>query len=348
MRKQVYLAAIILGMSLLASCSSGSGASGTSDYDYNSSSSYNDFSATTDSFSSDVNGIQSVMGASKSEDNYYVEESSTTSSSIEMPDEESVKQVESTSSTTKLVESKLVYHERISIETREFDNSYSNLKDLVEKYNGIIEEENFYNNSGSYLYSYDYSETQRRLDILIRIPTENYDSFNEEYGVLGNVVSKSSNVQNITEKYYSSQATLDGLKKQLSRLQDMMNSAYEINDMIAINREITSVENEINSLSNDIRVMDMDVAYSYVNIGLTEVLEYSEIEPAKKHNKFIDRLENTVKETWEDLLAFLEGLLFLIIKVSPYIIIIGLIFIIIRVIKKLLRIPTKKDVKDKL
>ena len=71
--------------------------------------------------------------------------------------------------------------------------------------------------------------------------------------------------------------------------------------------------------------MDVDVAYSYVNISIEEVMEFrAEEEPVKK-NTFADRLKNTIKSTASGFLMFLEVLLFLFIRLFPYLVIVGII-----------------------
>lgn len=69
----------------------------------------------------------------------------------------------------------------------------------------------------------------------------------------------------------------------------------------------------------------MDVAYSYVNIGISEVMEYRQDSEPVRRNTFADRLKNTLWSTGRGFVSFLEGILFLVIRLSPYILIIAVI-----------------------
>lgn len=109
----------------------------------------------------------------------------------------------------------------------------------------------------------------------------------------------------------------------------MLEKCETIEDMITVEQRLSEVQYQLNNLQTTRRYMDMDVAYSYVNIGISEVMEYRQDSEPVKRNTFVDRLKNTLVSTGRGFLSFLEGLLFLIIRMAPYIIIvvvIGLVF----------------------
>ncbi len=234
-----------------------------------------------------------------------------------------------------LAEDKLVYRCSVDIETLDFDESYSALQELMSEYNCIVESENFGDDSISYFYTNYYSSDKyvsgKTDTIVIRVPSDNYKSFINDYGKLGNIVSKNQTVENITQKYYDTTSQVNGLKEQMRRLESMLEQATDIDDMIAINKEITDLQSQINSLTTQIITMDTDVAYSYITLTLKEVVEYTDIDSPVKTNTFIDRLKNQCIDTWEGFLQFLENLIFAIIGLIPAIVILGVLYVIIRV-----------------
>lgn len=74
--------------------------------------------------------------------------------------------------------------------------------------------------------------------------------------------------------------------------------------------------------------MDTDVAYSYVNINLTEVMEYRQDDSTMK-NTFLTRLKKTFVSTWTGFLKFLEVALFMVIHLIPYAILAALVYLLI-------------------
>ena len=78
--------------------------------------------------------------------------------------------------------------------------------------------------------------------------------------------------------------------------------------------------------------IETDVAYSYVYLTLNEVREYTQ--PAPSTDTFGDRLLETLKETGSGFVSFLEGLLFLIIHLAPYLVLIGITaFVIVKAVR---------------
>lgn len=234
-----------------------------------------------------------------------------------------------------LAEDKLVYKCDITVETLDFDESYSKLQSLMKKYNCIIASETFGDDNASYMsssyYTTDTYKTGRVDTVVIRVPSKNYKDFISEYGDLGNIISKNQTIDNITQQYYDTTSQVNGLKEEMKRLEGMLSEASDISDMITINKEITDLQSQINRLTTQIRTMDADVAYSYVTLDLKEVVEYTDVKDPVKHNTFLDRLKNQFKDTWKGFLEFLEGLLFTVISLLPAIVILGVIYIIVRI-----------------
>lgn len=234
-----------------------------------------------------------------------------------------------------LVEDKLVYRCNMNVETLNYDESYATLNELMKKYNCVISSEIFEDRATSYMYngyksSNDNYKSGRTNTIVIRVPSANYNNFVNEYGKVGNIISKTQTVDNITQQYHDTTSQVEGLKAQMQRLETMLAQATEIEDMITINESITELQTEINSLTTEIISMDNDVAYSYITMQITEVVEYSDVEQPIKRNTFIDRLKNQCKDTWKGFLNFLENSLFTIISLLPALVIIGIIYLIVR------------------
>ncbi|MDE6915843.1 MAG: DUF4349 domain-containing protein, partial [Lachnospiraceae bacterium] len=141
------------------------------------------------------------------------------------------------------------------------------------------------------------------------------------------IISKSTSVDNISQKYYDTTAQIEALKIQEKNLLTMLEKCETIEDMITVEQRLSEVQYELNNLQTTRRYMDMDVAYSYVNINVSEVMEYrQDSEPVRK-NTFIDRLKNTILSTGRGFLSFLELLLFLFIGLTPYIAIAAVVYL---------------------
>ncbi|MDE7183015.1 MAG: DUF4349 domain-containing protein [Lachnospiraceae bacterium] len=222
-----------------------------------------------------------------------------------------------------LLEEKLVYHCNLDIETLDYPAAIASIKQTITKYGGVIQSESE-SDSGQNWYYADYRKTSGTMHnyLAVRIPSKDYETFLAELDGVGKIISKSTSVDNISQQYYDTTAQIEALQIQEKNLLAMLEKCESIEDMIAVEQRLSEVQYELNSLQTTRRYMDMDVAYSYVNISISEVMEYRKDSQTVKRNTFMDRLKHTIASTGRGFLYFLEGLLFLIIGLLPYILII--------------------------
>lgn len=244
-----------------------------------------------------------------------------------------------------LLEEKLVYHCNLDIETLDYPAAITSIKETISKYGGVIQSESE-SDSGHDWYYADYRKTGGTMHnyLEVRIPSKDYENFLAELDGIGKIISKSTSVDNISQKYYDTTAQIEALQIQEKNLLAMLEKCETIEDMITVEQRLSEVQYELNTLQTDRRYMDMDVAYSYVNINVSEVMEYRQDSEPIRRNTFVDRLKNTILSTGRGFLYFLEGLLFLVIHLAPYVLIIVLIcFIFLR--KKIRYILEQRKIK---
>ena len=229
-----------------------------------------------------------------------------------------------------LLEEKLVYRCNLEVETLDYAGTMKSVKEAISQYGGIIQSENETDSSYNWYYA-DYYKTQgtMRNYIEVRVPSQNYDSFVSALDGVGKITSKSTSIDNISQQYYDTTTQIDALKIQEKNLLALMEQCDTIEDMLTVQERLTTVQYELNRLQTNKRYMDVDVAYSYVNISIEEVMEFRIDEEPVKTNTFADRLINTLKSTGSGFLMFLEILLFMVIRLFPYVLIFGILFLLI-------------------
>lgn len=225
-----------------------------------------------------------------------------------------------------LLEEKLIYHCNLNIETLDYPAAIASIKETISKYGGVIQSESE-SDSGHDWYYADYRKTGGTMHnyLEVRIPSKDYENFLSELDGVGKIISKSTSVDNISQKYYDTTAQIEALQIQEKNLLAMLEKCETIEDMITVEQRLSEVQYELNTLQTNRRYMDMDVAYSYVNINVSEVMEYRQDSEPIRRNTFVDRLKNTILSTGRGFLYFLEGLLFFMIYLAPYMLIIALI-----------------------
>lgn len=226
----------------------------------------------------------------------------------------------------------LVYSCSMSIDTLDFASTVNGFKTLLDQYGGFIENEN-YSDGGSYGRWYSEStEKWQSYSATLRIPSRNYDAFCNSAGNLGDLRSKNASVQNLSSEYHDLSTTLEIYEAKEERYIALLSEITEDEYAVAIERELTDLQIEIARIKSRMNKINTDVSYSYVYITINEVKEYVS-EPVKT-DTFFDRLLNTIHDTWIGFVEFWETLLFLIIRLLPYLVVIALLVVIIFALTK--------------
>lgn len=241
----------------------------------------------------------------------------------------------SASGTFEYVEEKLVYTSRVTLETEEFDTANESLHATITSLGGIIISENAYNLS---------NVGYRSMSMTVRIPQESYDAFLSGLSASYNVASVQNSVDNMTERYYDNENRLKSYRIQEERLFAMLEKAETVKEMLEIESRLCDVQYQIESLTNTQRTIDNDVKYATFYLNLNEVTKFTSPTP----KTFGDRLGETLSDSGETFLEFLEGLLFMCIYLAPYLVILGVIVIIIVIaVKSSRKKKAKKESESK-
>ncbi len=229
-------------------------------------------------------------------------------------------------------QAKLIYTGTVHLETLEYDNAVASIKNDMNAYGGFIENSSESSNvSGWYRDDYDGSP-DRSLTAVVRIPSENFEAFMNGLANYGQKTYESTNVENVSRRYADNEAQIAALEKEESRLLEMMDSAYTIEDMITVEERLTTVQGQLNSYRTSLSALDSDIRYSTVTIEIKEVHKYTPVKPEKP--TFSQRLSEHIQDTGTTFVEVMEGLLFLLIALFPYLVIIGIIVAIVISVRK--------------
>ncbi|MBQ7359072.1 MAG: DUF4349 domain-containing protein [Lachnospiraceae bacterium] len=237
--------------------------------------------------------------------------------------------------TTVINGEKLVYTCNIVMETLNYDQCITRLRENIEKYDGFVESENETDDAGRWYYeNYKKTSGTKHMSLTVRIPTQYYNDFLSGIEGQDKITSKRSYVDNISRQYYDTSARIEALEIQQDRLLDMLAAATEIEDMITIESRLSEVQYQLNSAKTSLASMDADVAFSTITVNVSEVMEYTPQTEPVKSNTFMDRLKNTLSETWDFFWEMLEVLLFAVIRLIPIALVVGVVVLVVGLIFK--------------
>lgn len=224
-----------------------------------------------------------------------------------------------TSDTPEEIRKKIVYTGSVSLESKEYDTTKSELNELIQRYDGFVVSSNEYDNGWE-------DHRQRSYQVSVKIPSDHFDAFmNGIGGLSGKVTSQNVNSEDMTRTYSDNADRIEALETEQKTLLELLAKADSVESMIAIQSELTDVRTELAQLHHANSGIDYDVQYSSVDLSLDEVNTY---EPTRI--TFGQRLKDAFGGSGENFVSFLQGLLIGLIYVLPYLVILAVLILILR------------------
>ncbi len=232
---------------------------------------------------------------------------------------------------------KIAKHSYLSLETMEFERALAQISELVSGAGGYVESQSVDGRSLSYRGSY----YERSASVTARVPAEKLDEVVAGVGGLCNIVSRSENMDDITDSYFDAQARLDSLRQQEASLLEILSKAEKLEDVVQLQTALSDVRYQIESLTAQLKRMDSQVTYSYLNMDLREVVEYQET--AAKPKTFGEKLSAAATRAGNHLVASVQGLLLFVVEAGPLLILWAVIILaILLAVRAILRAAKKR------
>ena len=216
----------------------------------------------------------------------------------------------------------------ISSETKDFDAAIASLNTLVAQCGGYVESASSYNKS---LNNSSTSYT-RRATYTVRIPAEQAETFIGSVGTLFHVTSNNSYVEDVSETYYSIEARLEELKIERDSLLDILDQTDTKSDYslwLTVQERLSDVRQQIAVYQGQLNRYDSKIAYSTVNLTVSEVINYSEV---SGDNSFGSRLGASFKGGWNNFAEAIQDVTIWFAGALPFLMVWAIFAVIVIVI----------------
>ncbi|HJH27346.1 MAG TPA: hypothetical protein C5S37_11415 [Methanophagales archaeon] len=157
-------------------------------------------------------------------------------------------------------ERKIIQRASLRIEVKDFQSSSDAVIDIVERSNGFISDSHMHVTGAG----------RKRGDIIIRVPTDKFLVVIAEIEHLGDVKSKSTSGEDVTEEYIDLTARLNNSERQEQRLLEILDMANNTKEVLEVEREIWRVRTEIERLTGRIKYLDNRVELATITVSLYE------------------------------------------------------------------------------
>ena len=216
-------------------------------------------------------------------------------------------------------ERKIIKTYDINAETKEFDTTIAEISTLVEQYGGYVESNSITNRNYS-------SKMARYASYKFRIPAENAEAFIHSIGNTLNVTRQNAYAEDVSESYYSIEATLEELQIERDSLLSMMESLdnqKDYNFWLTLQTRLSEVRQQIARYQAQLNNYDSRVEYSTVSLYLNEVVNYT---PAEE-DSFGARIGAALCDGWNDFCELIEDFVIWFAMALPFLVLLGVVLV---------------------
>jgi hypothetical protein len=212
----------------------------------------------------------------------------------------------------------------LGAETTEFDESLESLYSLIQQAGGYLASSNIY--YGSY-----YEGTQyRNGEFSIRIPRDKVNQFRTQLPEIGNITSESTSKEDVTRYYRDTESRLNVLTIKEERLLSLLEKAEKIEDIIALENQLSEVIYEKENLKATLINLDDRIDYSTFNLTLREVAKVTTTETVE--TTFMDRVRNAFDNSLYQFVRSAENFAIFLIYNGPFLLVLLIVFFVLYLI----------------
>lgn len=204
---------------------------------------------------------------------------------------------------------KIVYTTDMVIETLDFEKSYSNIMSALKESGGYVSSSDQSGGSNA-----DGSYTRITANYTLRIPVNSYQKYLENADEFGNTTRRSDWTEDITTRYIDTEKKIESLKVQENRLMELVDEAKNLDDLLRIEQELSSVRHQIESNTATLQTYANQSDYATVTLRVSEVSALNSVQS----KSFFLRVWEAVRRSAAEFAAILQDLVIAVIYIIPY------------------------------
>ena len=207
---------------------------------------------------------------------------------------------------------KIIYNAQVELVVEDLSTVVDDLTGLVKAHGGYVAETDVSGSAGG----------QRRGMWKVRVPVDRFDAFLAAVAKLGELQKNHVDSQDVTEEFYDIEARIANKQQEEKRLlKHLGDSTGSLEDILAVEREISRVRGEIEQAQGRLRYLANVSALSTVTVTASELRDYKPpISPA-----FSTQIGRTFFNSVELLVDLGKGLVLLVVAGLPWLPVVALI-----------------------
>lgn len=200
----------------------------------------------------------------------------------------------------------------MSIEADKFDESESNVKDIVKSFGGFV------TNSTSSLNA----ANKKQGMITIRVTADKYDAMLSELSKIGKVMNQNISGKDVTEEFMDSEARVKTQRELESRLLKLLSEkTAKLVDVVEVEQKLAGVREQIEKTEGRMHYLKDQASYSTITVSIYE----PSLLQTSTGGGFFHEMENAFKKGLKGFTSVISGTITFVIALSPILILFGVI-----------------------
>lgn len=156
---------------------------------------------------------------------------------------------------------KLVRNARVDLEVRSFEEAIQDIAAFAKENGGYLATSS----------SQKQENGKLRGEVVVKVLPDNLDSFLDKLRELGELKNQTLGNDDVTKQYFDTDARLKNAQAMEQRLLEVLKKkSDDINDLLAVEKELGRVREQIEELQGELKFMDTQVQFATVTIALAE------------------------------------------------------------------------------
>lgn len=209
-------------------------------------------------------------------------------------------------------------------DTKKFDDTYTNIKNVLGEHKGYV-------NSSSYE-----NRDLKNLYLDMRVPYQDVDSFLKDLKNMDNfnLISEIENASDVENQYLDVEKRLAALNRKLDKLYELQKDQKDIETILDLEEKIADTISNIEMLEGNKEILDNDIKYTRISLHLTEVYTGPDTVNKETEPSFKDELKGELVGSVAFYKQLSKGLIYLSIKLAPLIVILVILLVVNKKKKK--------------
>ncbi|EIW00850.1 DUF4349 domain-containing protein [Thermoanaerobacter siderophilus] len=203
---------------------------------------------------------------------------------------------------------KITKNATISLEVEDVNVCYDKVFKLVKEAEGFIESSD----------ETVFTDNTKRINLVLKVREDKFESVISQIKEFGKVTALRIDSKDVTEQYYDLKARLKNLEIEEQKLQDIMNKASTVKEMLEVESEINRIRSDIESMKEQLKVWENLTRLGTINLLIREV---SKVEKPTTLVSF-KGIGRDIKQAFINnvnfLIFFIKKLIIILVIVLPY------------------------------